>query len=183
MPQSSNAQWQRRGIREPSFEVKPEWEVIQEFSQQRFQKLPGFEPADLGVKATLGRIYQFENNWNKARAQKPIKIPHFDGELLSEDLFDDPIFERFAKEGIAQVFMTDVAAAAIMCASKAVFSWDLVLKKVQNFIFIQKRDEENILDWQTVAETAQQDFQPLDIDGPNGVRFIMKEAATTQVDF
>jgi hypothetical protein len=51
--------------------------------------------------------------------------------------------------------MTDVAAAAIMCSSKAVFSWDLVLKKIQNFVFIQKREEENILDWETLGETAQ----------------------------
>jgi translation initiation factor 3 subunit D len=79
--------------------------------------------------------------------------------------------------------MTDVAAAAIMCSSKAVFSWDLVLKKIQNFVFIQKREEENILDWETLGETAQQDMQPLDIDGVNGARFIMKEAAVTQKDF
>jgi translation initiation factor 3 subunit D len=54
--------------------------------------------------------------------------------------------------------MTDVAAAAIMCASKAVFSWDLVFKKFMNVIFIEKRDEENILDWQTVSETAQPEY-------------------------
>ena len=66
--------------------------------------------------------------------------------------------------------MTDVAAAAIMSASKAVFSWDLVFKKYSNFVFIEKREEENMLDWQTVSETAQSDMQPLDSDGINGVR-------------
>lgn len=52
------------------------------------------------------------------------------------------------------MFMTDTAAAAIMCSSKAIYSWDLVLKKIGGFVFIQKRDEENILDWQTIGETA-----------------------------
>ena len=66
---------------------------------------------------------------------------------MSDDLFADDILMRLASDGVAQVFMTDVAAAAIMCSSKAVFSWDLVLKKIQNFVFIQKREEENILDW------------------------------------
>lgn len=79
--------------------------------------------------------------------------------------------------------MTDVAAAAVMSASKAVFSWDLVFKKFANFVFIEKREEENMLDWQTVSETATNDMQPLDIDGVNGVRYMMKEAAQTQVDF
>ena len=52
----------------------------------------------------------------------------------------------------ANVFMTDTAAAAIMCSSKAVFSWDVVIKK-QSFgklgqmVFIDKREEENMLDY------------------------------------
>lgn len=79
--------------------------------------------------------------------------------------------------------MTDVAAAAIMCASKAVFSWDLVFKKFMNVIFIEKRDEENMLDWQTVSETAQPEYQPLDVESINGVRQLMKEAASAQIDF
>jgi hypothetical protein len=64
----SGAQWQRRGIREPSYEVKPEWEVIQEFSNQRFSKLPGIEPVSMGVKATAGKIYYFDSSMDKCRA-------------------------------------------------------------------------------------------------------------------
>ena len=81
-------------------------------------------------------------------------MTRFDGEVGSDQVLTDPIIMRLAKEGIAQVFMTDVAAAAIMCAGKAVFSWDLVFKKFDNLIFIEKRDDENMLDWQTVSETA-----------------------------
>ena len=57
-----------------------------------------------------------------------------------------------------------------MCSSKAVFSWDLKINKLGKMIFIDKREEENMLDWQTVSETAQHDYQPLDEDGKNGVR-------------
>jgi hypothetical protein len=46
----------------------------------------------------------------------------------------------------------------------------LIIKKWQGFLFIDKRDEENMLDWQTVSETAQVEFQPLDEEGINGVR-------------
>jgi hypothetical protein len=95
------SQWQRRGIREPSLEVKPEWDVIMEFNHQRFQKLPGFEPGDLGIKATCGRIYEFDGAWDKARTKKPIKIPHFDGQTLSDDLFLDNTIQRLATDGIA----------------------------------------------------------------------------------
>ena len=50
-------------------------------------------------------------------------------------------------------------------------------------IFIDKREEENILDWETVAETSAQEMQPLDEDGINGVRQLMKEAARTRNDY
>jgi len=50
-------------------------------------------------------------------------------------------------------------------------------------MFIDKRDDENMLDFQTVSETANIEFQPFDEDGVNGVRQLMKEAARTSNDF
>jgi hypothetical protein len=40
-----------------------------------------------------------------------------------------------------------LAAAALMTSSKAQYSWDLIIKKYAGLLFIDKRDEENILDW------------------------------------
>jgi hypothetical protein len=34
-----------------------------------------------------------------------------------------------------------------MTSSKAQYPWDLVIKKFENIVFIDKRDEENMLDW------------------------------------
>ena len=44
-------------------------------------------------------------------------------------------------------------------------------------LFIDVRDDENMLDWETCGETATLDQQPLDEDNINGVRQLMKEAA------
>jgi hypothetical protein len=44
-----------------------------------------------------------------------------------------------------------------MTSSKAQYPWDLVIQKFNNLLFIDKREEENMLDWQTVSETAQLD--------------------------
>ena len=46
------------------------------------------------------------------------------------------------------MFMSDVAAAAIMCSPKAVYSWDLVFKKFGKFVFVDRRDEENVMDFE-----------------------------------
>lgn len=71
--------------------------------------------------------------------------------------------------------MTDTAAAAIMCSSKANYSWDLVLKKFGTFVFVDKRDEENVMDFEAVSETSPINEHPLDDDTINGVRQLMKE--------
>lgn len=76
--------------------------------------------------------------------------------------------------------MTDEAAAAIMCSTRATYSWDVCIKKFQNLIFIDKRDEEgaqNMLDKQTLSESAPNDYTPLDDDSVNGVRQLMDESA------
>ena len=52
-------------------------------------------------------------------------------------------------------------------------------------LFIDKRDEEgaqNMLDMQTVGETAQPDYSPLDDDSINGTRQLMKESAKVHID-
>ena len=79
--------------------------------------------------------------------QKSKKIPQFKGLVPNEITTRDPIIQRLAQEGKAQIFATDIAAAALMTSTKACYPWDLVIKKWQGFLFIDKRDEENMLDW------------------------------------
>lgn len=63
-----------------------------------------------------------------------------------------------------------------MTSSKAQYPCDLVIKKAEDLMLIDKREDENMLDFQTVNETAPIEFQPLDEDGVNGVRQLMKES-------
>ena len=68
-----------------------------------------------------------------------------------------------------------------MTSTSAIYSWDVCIKKFQGMLFIDKREEEGgaqtMLDMQTVSESAQPDYQPLDDDSINGTRQLMKEAA------
>ena len=77
--------------------------------------------------------------------------------------------QRLAKENKADIFATETAAAAIMTAPKSLYSWDVIIKKYQDKIFIDRRDETNMLDYLTVNETSH-DSQPLDDESVNGVR-------------
>jgi translation initiation factor 3 subunit D len=57
----------------------------------------------------------------------------------------------------------------------ASYSWDLVFKKFQNMVFVDKREEENLMDFETLSESASYEQQPLDDDSKDGVRQLMKE--------
>lgn len=133
--------------------------------------------------AEAGEIFSYNNAFDRARLRKgekkgDIKLPEFksESEIGSIITVADPTIQRLCKENQADVFATDVALAALMCATKAQFAWDIMIKKFGNFMFIDKRDSENILDWQTISETAQPDFQATDDETMNGTKALMAEA-------
>lgn len=68
---------------------------------------------------------------------------------------DDPKIRELVRSD-ASVFATDAILAAIMAAPRSVYSWDLVIEKVRDKIFIDKRDD-SAFDFLTVDETS---FEP-----------------------
>ena len=94
----------------------------------------------------------------------------FTGQVFSGvQTLDDPVMKRLAQENKADIFASEVAVAAIMTAPKSLYSWDVVIKKYQDKIFIDKRDDPNMLDFLTVNETSH-DNQAQDDETVNGVR-------------
>ena len=168
--QTTQGNFQRRGIREPSYEVKPEWPKVMDFGKQRFDKLPNLTPGIHGCEAEAGQIPLFNAQWEKVTTRKAKKLPKYTGHVPDCDIISDPHIQELALSKKANVFISDVVAAALMCSSKANYSWDLIINNTGGIIFIDKREEENMLDMQTVSETAQPDWHPLDEEGKNGVR-------------
>jgi len=65
----------------------------------------------------------------------------------------DPIIQELADKDEASIFTTDNILSMLMCAPRSVYSWDLVINRVGNKIFIDKREGSNI-DRVTVNENA-----------------------------
>jgi translation initiation factor 3 subunit D len=120
--------------------------------------LPNLNPGDCGTEITAGKLFAFDREWERVRMAKAKKLPQFKGLVPNEITTRDPIIQRLAQEEKAQIFATDLAAAALMTSSKAGYSWDLIIKKWGDIVFIDKRDEENMLDCQTVSETANVEY-------------------------
>ncbi|GBG00453.1 eukaryotic translation initiation factor 3 subunit D-like [Raphidocelis subcapitata] len=87
---------------------------------------------------------------------------------------DDPVLRRLASEGAARVFATDAVLSSLMCARSSVYSWDVVLTRAGESLFIDKRDG-GPLDLLTVNETAPEQI-PEDRDNINGTQQLALEA-------
>lgn len=93
------------------------------------------------------------------------------------------------------MFVTDTILTAIMCAARSVYSWDVVITKVGDKLFFDKRDSSPLC-YLTTNETApdqvvlfflkaQQDvFQvPEDKDNVNGTHQLSLEATSVNHSF
>ena len=160
----------KKGFRDQSIEVKGDWPIITEFSKNHLEKLNPLTPAVVGVPVEAGEVFKYNTEFDKSRPQKSVPLGSFQGDMLSDkSILDDPVFRRLAQENKADIFATEVAIAAIMTAPKSIYSWDVIIKKYQDKVFIDKRDEPNILDNLTVNETSNEN-QPIDDQSVNGVR-------------
>ena len=79
----------RCNLRDNSIDVKPEWELIQEFTKQTFERVAPVVPTFLGTEKECGDILAYDNSWDKASARKPKALNHFEGKTFEESLFDD----------------------------------------------------------------------------------------------
>ena len=83
-------------MREPSFEVKTEWEIVRDFTKQGFDKLQPVVPGILGAKITAGKLPSYDQAWEKVRTNRTKKLPNFEGTVPNEMTYRDPIIMELA---------------------------------------------------------------------------------------
>lgn len=143
----------RKMDRQPSLMVGGDWNVIEEFDLAQFNKLSANKPV---VKDLLwcGHLDQYDEGYEKVSGRTPKTLRRVENKIFyGVTTTDDPHIERFAVDGAGNVFATDAILAHIMAAPRSVYSWDLVIQKVDGSIFFDKRADSNF-DLLTVSETS-----------------------------
>ena len=56
----------------------------------------------------------------------------------------DPILQELAGAGVGTVYATDTVMTALMCCTRAFYSFDVVMTKRDGKIWIDKRDESEL---------------------------------------
>ena len=110
------------------------------------------DPLDFAnIRKFTGRLAYCSNDKITSRTAK--KLPHLDRQPLNSTASEDEILKSLALSDGPTVITTDTVLAALMCASKSVYSWDLIIVKRGNKLVLDKRNN-GPLDVVTLNENA-----------------------------
>jgi len=151
--------------RDASVAVKPDWSVLEEMDFSRLSKL-NLDISEAEDLDSYGFLYYYDRAYDKQPGAKTSerKLKVLERAAYNVTTSSDPIIQELADKDEATVFATDNILSMLMCATKSVYSWDLVISKRGGKIFIDKRDNSN-LDMVTVNENATD--APLEISEGN----------------
>ncbi len=143
-----------RKERVASLTVGVDWQLEDEFDLTQLLKLQANPPKDCEDLVWCGQLDTYDETFEKTTTRTAVPLKREDNKVhYSVTTMDDPVIEKYAVEGISEVFATDAVLAAIMAAPRSIYSWDLVIQKTDGVIYLDKRDG-SVLDLLTVSETA-----------------------------
>ena len=134
--------------------VKDTWTVVEENAFPRLGKLslPSLaEPDDL---IQCGSLEYYDKIFDRVNVKNEKPLKRIDRIFHTVTTTDDPVIRKLVKnEPNANVFVTDAILSTLMCASRSVYSWDIVVQKIGGKVFLDKRDNTEF-DLLTVSETS-----------------------------
>ncbi|CAK4629917.1 hypothetical protein LEN26_005832 [Aphanomyces euteiches] len=149
-----------------SVQVSTEWRMVQQFELTQLMKLQANIPPVDELK-TCGSLHKYDDAYDRITARFTKPLTRFDvKESVAVTTTEDPVIEALATEGAGTVFATDAILAHLMSCPRSVYPWDIVVQRVNNLLFFDKRDIASGLDLLSVHETA---LEPPNPDEPDSV--------------
>jgi len=141
--------------RDASVNIKPDWTVIEEIDFNRLHKLnlDTGNGEDLDSQ-TYGFLYYYDRTYDKPPLKNvERKLNTVDRAFYNVTTSQDPVILDLAEKNEATIFATDNILSMLMCSTRSVYSWDIVITKQGNKLFLDKRDGTSI-DTISVNENA-----------------------------
>lgn len=143
--------------RDASVCVKPSWKIIEEMDFPRLSKLSLPNVVDGTDIYKCGSVEYYDKTYDRVTCKNEKRLIRVNRGFHKVTTTDDPIIRQLSKtEG--NVYATDAIIAALMCSTRSVISWDIVVQRVGNKLFFDKRDDKeevtSYFDLLTVNETA-----------------------------
>ncbi|NP_001153709.1 eukaryotic initiation factor 3 p66 subunit [Tribolium castaneum] len=139
-------------IRDASVTVKPDWVTIEEMDFPRLGKLSLPNVKDGEDITCCGELEYYDKSYDRVNVKNEKPLQSVNRIFHTVTTTDDPIIRKLSKtEG--NVYATDAILATIMCCTRSNYSWDIVIEKIGDKLFFDKRDNTEF-DLLTVNETS-----------------------------
>ncbi|MCJ1280909.1 hypothetical protein MMC26_000226 [Xylographa opegraphella] len=139
--------------RDSSVNIKPDWQMLEEIDFNRLAKLNLETSAGEDID-TYGFLYYYDRSYDKPPVKNTErKLNVVDRIAYNVTTSSDPIIQELAEKDEATIFATDNILSMLMCAPRSVYSWDIVITRHGNKIYLDKRDSSS-LDMVSVNENA-----------------------------
>ena len=103
---------------------------------------------------SYGFLYYYDRLYDKPAVKNTErKLNVVDRASYNVTTSQDPVMQELAEKDEATIFATDNILSMLMCAPRSVYSWDLIITRHGNKIFLDKRDGSS-LDMVSVNENA-----------------------------
>lgn len=141
--------------RDASVKVGEDWKVIKEieFSQLAILRMNDLPEAEDLYQCGSVETYDTQYDRITPKTERPMKKTAADRNFATcaGTTTDDPLIRELRHKG--QVFATDTILATLMCASRSVNPWDIIVRRIGDKLFFDRRDASEI-DMVSVNETA-----------------------------
>eukprot|EP00250_Pteridium_aquilinum_P013406 c21320_g1_i1 orf=171-1838(+) len=138
-----------------SVDIQPEWTMLDQIPFTTFSKL-SFNVGEPEVILMCGGLEYYDKGFDRVTPKNERRLERFKNRnFFKVTTTDDPVIRRLASDDKATVFATDAILSTLMCAPRSVYSWDIVVQRVGNKLFFDKRDGSQ-LDLLSVNETSQE---------------------------
>lgn len=148
--------WGARGpppkIRDASVAVRADWSTIEEMDFPRLLKLSLPNIKDGEDVTCCGALEYYDKPYDRINVKNEKPLQRIDRVFHTVTTTDDPIIRSLSKT-MGNVYATDAILATIMCCTRSNYSWDIVIEKIGDKLFMDKRDNTEF-DLLTVNETS-----------------------------
>lgn len=166
-------------------QTRPEWTLMREIMLTSLAKLQiDAKGVDFDDVLWAGNLPTYCKMFDRitAKTERPLKRFE-DLNFFNVTTSDDPVLpELLQNDDSVTVIATDHVLACLVAAARSVYSWDIVVSKVQNKLIFDKRDGSQI-DFLTVNETAQDPPNADDKESMNGPVKLGQEASCINQNF
>ncbi|KIV77832.1 eukaryotic translation initiation factor 3 subunit D [Exophiala sideris] len=150
--------------RDASVNIRPEWIMKEEIDFNRLHKL-NLETSEGEDVDNYGFLYYYDRAYDKPPIKNTErKLMSLERAAYNVTTSADPVIQELAEKDEASIFATSDILSMLMCATRSVYSWDIVIVKNGNKIFLDKRPDSSI-DLVTVNENAAD--APMEADTAN----------------